>query len=133
MLSDNCFNNLSHQRFPGIKGAPSWAKIGEYVVQEIKRELAAARSDESVFDAADHAKTLAARLQTRDHVKGARATQELRNAIKTLASLATTLGAMQNVRSGKAPPNHDIGASATTIRSRSGRASASPKIPMLNR
>ena len=118
LLSDNDFNNLSHQRFPGVKGTPSWAKIGEYAVAEIKRELATARSEDELFDAVHHARSLAARLQARDHVKGARTTQELRLSIKTIASLATALGVMQKIRSGKMQPDHDIGAGATTLRQR---------------
>ena len=34
LLSDNNFSNLSHQRFPGVKGTLSWARLGEWSVQD---------------------------------------------------------------------------------------------------
>ena len=101
ILADNDYSNLANARFPGIKGAPSWAKLGEYAASEIKQELATVRSDDELYDAVDHAKALASRLETRDRKKGARTTQELRLTIKTISSLASSLAGMAKIRSGK--------------------------------
>ena len=101
-----------------MKGALSWAKLGEYAVEAIKTELHAIRSEEDLREAAHHARTLASRLHTRDGVRGARTTRELRDSIGLVASLTKVLTEMERIRSGELRPNHDNGANAQTVRQR---------------
>ena len=116
LLEENDFSSLAHARFPKVKGALSWAKLGEYACDAIKRELVQARDGEDVHEAIEHARILESRLRARDSIKGARTTRELREAIMNLAALTKALGEMAAIRSGTLAPNHDNGARATVIR-----------------
>jgi hypothetical protein len=116
LLEENDFSNLAHARFPKVKGALSWAKLGEYACDAIKRELVQARDGEDIHEAIEHARILESRLRARDGIKGARTTRDLREAIMNLAALTKALGEMAAIRSGTLAPNHDNGARATVIR-----------------
>jgi hypothetical protein len=116
LLEENDFSSLAHARFPKVKGALSWAKLGEYACDAIKRELVQARDGEDVDEAIEHARILESRLRARDGIKGARTTRELRDAIMNLAALTKALGEMAAIRSGTLAPNHDNGARSTVIR-----------------
>ena len=118
LLEANDFSSISHAHFPQVKGALSWAKLGDYVVETIKKELHTIRSEEDLREAAHHARTLASRLHTRDGVRGARTTRELRDSIGLVASLTKVLMEMERIRSGELQPNHDNGANAQTVRQR---------------
>ena len=116
LLEENGYNSLAHTRFPPIKAPVSWASLGTYACDAIKRELVQARDGEDVDEAIEHARILESRLRARDGIKGARTTRELRDAIMNLAALTKALGEMAAIRSGTLAPNHDNGARSTVIR-----------------
>jgi hypothetical protein len=116
ILETNDFSTIAHTRFPKVKGTLSWAKLGEYACDAIKRELAAVRDESDLQEAMEHAKALQSRLRVRDNVKGARTTNQLRDAINNLAALTQALFEMIRIRSGALKPDHDNGARATVIK-----------------
>ena len=91
LLRDNDFTNISHQSFPEIRGPVSWAKVGEFACYRMKRRLAVVRSEDELRDVAGHADALLSRLHTRDSVKGARTTRELRDTIVQIGALMSAL------------------------------------------
>ncbi len=126
MMQSNDFSGIAHSRFPHLSGPVSWAKLGEFACAQLKHAFAAVRDDSDLKDAVAHANTLAARLQARDRVKGARTTRELREAIMSLSSLASLLDELSDIRSGRKQPTHDSGARATVIRQRWSKAVGVP-------
>ena len=116
LLQENGYNSLANTRVSPIKGPVSWASLGAYACDAIKQELVQARDGDDLHDAVEHAHILESRLQTRDGIKGARTTRELRDAIMNLAALTRALDEMARIRSGDLLPNHDNGARATVIR-----------------
>ena len=117
LLETNDFSNLAHARFPSVvKGPLSWAKLGEYACNQIKRELANLHSEEELLEIAHAANVLQSRHHKRDTIKGARTTKELRDCIMKIASLLASLEEISGVRSGETTPTFEIASRATTLR-----------------
>ena len=116
LLEENSHSSLAHTRPPPIKGPVSWASVGAYACDVIKRELARARNADDLHEAIEHARILESRLRKRDGVKGARTTLALRDTITNLAALTKALGEMVAIQSGVLEPNYDNAGRATVIR-----------------
>ena len=126
LMESQDYNSIASARFPQIKGPVSWAKLGEYACQALKREIGSLDSDSDLDEAVHHARTLEARLKARDDVRGARTTRELRDEILSISSLAKLLGELQSVRMERVPPDHDSGARATVVRQRWSKVVGAP-------
>jgi hypothetical protein len=118
LLEENEYNSLAHTRFPPLKGPVSWAALGTYACDSIKRELASTRDADDLHDATEHARILESRLRKRDSIKGARTTLVLRDTITNLAALTKALGEMVAIRSGTLQANYDNAGRASVLRQR---------------
>jgi hypothetical protein len=116
LLENNDFTHIAHTPFPQIRGPVSWAKVAEFACNRIKTHLAGLRSEGDLRDVASHATILLSRLESRDGVKGARTTRELRDTIVQIAALARSLTEVQRIYAGSLVPNFENAGRASTIR-----------------
>jgi hypothetical protein len=116
LLEGTDFTHIAHTPFPQIRGPVSWAKIGDFACDKIKQNLATIRSEDDLRDVASHAIILFSRLQSRDNVKGARITRELRDTVMQIVSLTKSLTEVQRIYVGSLPPSFENASRATMIR-----------------
>ena len=108
LLRQNDYETLRRATTSVVRGQPTWAKVAEAVVEQLKMPLLSGPVGEAL-EAAERARTLAERLRARDAHPSARVTTTLRSRIGALERLALCVEAAVRLKEGAAADEADVG------------------------